>query len=54
VSDKSYARAKDLFGVPGVVELTALFGYYTMVSMTIVAHEMPLQDGAKFRLAPRK
>ena len=54
VSDKSYARAKDLFGVPGVVELTALFGYYTMVSMTILAHEMPLQDGAKYRLAPRK
>ena len=53
VSDKSYARAKELFGVPGVVELTALLGYYTMVSMTIVAHEMPLQDGAKYRLAKR-
>jgi len=39
--------------VPGVVELTALFGYYTMVSMTILAHEMPLQDGAKYRLAKR-
>ena len=53
VSDKTYARAKELFGVPGVVELTALLGYYTMVAMTILAHEMPLQDGAKFRLAPR-
>lgn len=53
ISDKSYARAKELFGVPGVVELTALFGYYTMVSMTILAHEMPLQDGAKYRLAKR-
>jgi 4-carboxymuconolactone decarboxylase len=53
VSDKTYSRAKDLFGVPGVVELTALLGYYTMVAMTILAHEMPVQDGAKFRLAPR-
>lgn len=53
VSDKSYARAKELFGVPGVVELAALLGYYTMVSMTLLAHEMPLQEGAKFRLAPR-
>jgi 4-carboxymuconolactone decarboxylase len=53
VSDKVYARAKELFGVPGVVELTALLGYYTMVSMTLLAHEMPVQDGAKFRLAPR-
>jgi len=54
VGDRTYARAKDFFGVPGVVELTALFGYYTMVAMTILAHEMPPQDGAKYRLAPRK
>jgi 4-carboxymuconolactone decarboxylase len=53
VSDKSYARAKELLGVPGVVELTALFGYYTMVSMTLLAHEMPLQENAKYRLAKR-
>ncbi len=53
VSDKTYARAKELLGVPGVVELTALFGYYTMVSMTLLAHEMPLQDNAKYRLAKR-
>ena len=53
VNDKTYARAKDLLGVPGVVELTALFGYYTMVAMTILAHEMPLQENAKYRLAKR-
>ena len=53
VSDKTYARAKELLGVPGVVELTALFVYYTMVSMTILAHEMPLQENAKYRLAKR-
>jgi hypothetical protein len=30
-----------------VVELTALIGYYTMVSMTLNAHEIPLPDGAQ-------
>ena len=29
----------------GVVELTAVIGYYTMVSMTLNAHEIPLPDG---------
>ena len=53
VSDRTYARAKELLGVPGVVELTALFGYYTMVAMTILAHEMPVQENAKYRLAKR-
>lgn len=33
------------FGTRGVVELTALVGYYTMVSMTLNAHEIPLPDG---------
>jgi len=27
--------------VAGVIELTALIGYYTMVSMTLNAHEIP-------------
>jgi len=53
VSDATYARAKEQFGVPGVVELTALFGYYTMVAMTIIAHEMPVQENARYRLAGR-
>ena len=53
VSDKSYARALEIFGVSGVVELTALIGYYGMVAMTVLAHEMPLPDGAKPPLAKR-
>jgi 4-carboxymuconolactone decarboxylase len=47
VSDETYARALGLFGVPGMVELTALMGYYAMVAMTLVAHEMPLPDGVQ-------
>lgn len=53
VSDETYARASGLFGVPGVVELTALFGYYTMVAMTLLAHEMPVPGDAKFRLTKK-
>ena len=54
VSDKSHARARELFGIPGVVELTALIGYYSMVAMTLIAHEMPLQEGARPLLAKRR
>lgn len=46
VSDAAYQRALALFGAPGVVELTALLGYYTMVSMTVIAHQIPLPAGA--------
>ncbi|MCC7485626.1 MAG: carboxymuconolactone decarboxylase family protein [Burkholderiales bacterium] len=53
VSDAAHARARELFGIPGVVELTALFGYYVMVAMTLLAHEMPLQQDAKYRLLRR-
>lgn len=54
ISDRSYAQAKELFGVPGVVELTALSGYYGMVAMTLVAHEMPLPEGVKPPLARQR
>jgi 4-carboxymuconolactone decarboxylase len=46
VPDAVYAQAVASFGVKGVVELTALVGYYTMVSMTLNAHGIPLPDGA--------
>lgn len=47
-----YDRIRDWFGVTGVVELTAVVGYYTMVSMTLNAHEIPLPDGAPNPLVP--
>ncbi|HYH43524.1 MAG TPA: carboxymuconolactone decarboxylase family protein [Burkholderiales bacterium] len=53
ISDKTHARAKALFGIPAIVELTALSGYYGMVAMQLLAHEMPLPEGAT-RLQPRK
>jgi 4-carboxymuconolactone decarboxylase len=45
VSASTYAEALRRFGERGVVELTALIGYYTMVAMTLNCHEIPLPDG---------
>lgn len=45
VSDATYAAALERFGTRTVVELTALIGYYTMVAMTLNAHEIPLPEG---------
>lgn len=45
VSDATYASALQRLGARTVVELTALVGYYTMVAMTLNAHEIPLDDG---------
>jgi 4-carboxymuconolactone decarboxylase len=41
-----HARVTERFGVTGVVELTALVGYYSMVAMTLNAHEIPLPEDA--------
>ena len=46
VSDVTHDTAVQVLGEKGVVELTALVGYYTMVAMTLNAHEIPLPDGA--------
>jgi 4-carboxymuconolactone decarboxylase len=37
-----HAQVTGRFGIKGVVELTALVGYYSMVAMTLNAHEIPL------------
>jgi 4-carboxymuconolactone decarboxylase len=34
------------WGARGVVELTAVLGYYTMVAQTLNAHQLPLPAGA--------
>ena len=52
VKDKTYQRTLGLIGVQGIVELTALIGYYTMVAMTLVAHEIPLPEGSVPALPP--
>lgn len=52
VSDATYAKVLGRWGVNGVVELTALSGYYSMVAMTLNAHEFSLPDGAAPPLLP--
>lgn len=42
VSDAAYAAVLARWGVLGVVELTALAGYYSMVAFTLNAHRIPL------------
>ncbi|MBR0649196.1 carboxymuconolactone decarboxylase family protein [Roseomonas terrae] len=42
VPEALHAQVTKRFGVKGVVELTALVGYYSMVAMTLNAHEIPL------------
>jgi 4-carboxymuconolactone decarboxylase len=45
VSDATYSVALERFGARAVVELTALVGYYTLVAMTLNAHEIELPEG---------
>lgn len=52
VSEPSYRRTLNLIGVLGIVELTALVGYYTMVAMTLIAHDIPLPEGSTPALPP--
>jgi len=42
---ETYQAVVARWGSAGVVELTAVVGYYTMVSMTLNAHEIPLPEG---------
>jgi 4-carboxymuconolactone decarboxylase len=45
IADATYAEALARLGERKLVELTALVGYYTMVAMTLNAHEIPLPEG---------
>jgi len=38
-------RVVELFKVAGAVELAGLTGYYIMIAMTLLAHEVPLPAG---------
>lgn len=51
VDQAVHAAVTMRWGERGVVELTGVIGYYTMVSMTLNAHEIPLPDGATPPLA---
>lgn len=46
VPDAVYRRALDTLGEDGVVDLTGILGYYTLISMTLNIFEIPPGDGA--------
>ena len=54
VSDGTYKAAVDKLGERGVVDLTALVGYYQFVSMILNLDRYPLPDGAKPELQALK
>lgn len=45
VSERTYRAVKKRWGEQGVVELTAVIGYYTMVAMMLNTHQVPLPAG---------
>ncbi len=45
ISDATYQRALDTFGMQTLVDLVAIVGYYCMVSTTLNAFEAPLPAG---------
>ena len=52
VDDATFAAAKDLFGLDGVLELLALNGYYSMMAMVLNSSGIPLPPGKEPPLAP--
>lgn len=52
VAEPAYQAVLARWQARGVVELTALVGYYTMVAMTLNAHRIPLPDGLAPALYP--
>jgi 4-carboxymuconolactone decarboxylase len=47
VSDATFARAKKELGQTSVIDLVGIIGYYSLVSVTLNAFELPLPDGEK-------
>ena len=54
VSDTTYARALKQFGERGVMDLIAVNGYYTLVSMTLNVDRTPIPNGGPLPLAELK
>lgn len=54
VSDATYARALQQFGERGVMDLIAVNGYYTLVSMTLNVDRTPIPNGGPLPLAELK
>jgi 4-carboxymuconolactone decarboxylase len=53
VSEATYRRVVDALGRKAVVELAGILGYYSLVSLTLNAFEVPLPPGAPDPFADR-
>jgi 4-carboxymuconolactone decarboxylase len=53
VSASTYANAKAVLGEATVIELVAILGYYSLISMTIVTFDVPMPDGIADPFADR-
>jgi 4-carboxymuconolactone decarboxylase len=47
VSDATFERAKKELGETAVIDMVGIIGYYSLVSVTLNAFELPLPDGEK-------
>ena len=45
ISDETFERARQTFGLDQMIELVAAAGFYTMVAMTLQVFNAPVQDG---------
>ena len=46
ISESTYRRAVEELGARALVDLVGILGYYGLISMTIVAFDVPLPEGA--------
>ncbi len=47
LSDATHARAVEILGLPALVDLIAIVGYYHMVSLTLNVFQIPTPDGSR-------
>lgn len=47
LSDETFAEAKRVLGLPALIDLIAIVGYYGIVSLTLNAFEIDTPDGSK-------
>ena len=54
VSEQTFRRVADALGLKAVVELVGILGYYSLVSLTLNAFEVPVPPGAPEPFADSK
>jgi 4-carboxymuconolactone decarboxylase len=54
VDDATFATARETWGEHGVIELTALCGYYTLVALILNVAEMPVPEGSRVPFEPAR